>query len=323
MRKILSRVLCLGLLAGVVLSAACKLYNLERKLYPEYADFLSKVRYIITREERKIFLELPDSEKPKCIDEFWERRDPTPDTPDNEFKIEYFNRIELATKHFVGEGIPGWLTDRGRIYILFGPPTDRITQPMGVDVSTRCGEIWYYGNFPVVFSDPTCTGQYRLVTYDLTGLPDINLMYMHELNLAQAEAQKTFKEEKRLFDFNADLKLTAQTAQKIEGVVVLDISYGRIWFKSEGKKMRTTLEVVLELRDTKKELVWDYKASYDVSLDESELAEKGGKTYIIEIPVSIVDGQKIERLGQGKSLLDVSLTNKTGNEVSKKALEFK
>ena len=85
MRKALSGIFCLGLLAGIALSAACKLYNLERKLSPEYADFLSKVRYIITREERKIFLELPDSEKPKSIEEFWQRRDPTPDTPDNEF----------------------------------------------------------------------------------------------------------------------------------------------------------------------------------------------------------------------------------------------
>ena len=312
----------LGLLTIILLSASCKLYNLEKKLSPSNADFLSKVRYIITREERKIFLELPDSGKPKFIEEFWARRDPDPDTEENEFKIEYFNRIELATKQFVGEGMPGWLTDRGRIYILFGPPTDRVTNPMG-DVYARCSEIWYYGNFPVVFSDPSCTGSYKLVSYDLTGLRDINLMYMQELNLAQGAAQKTFKQEKRLFDFNADLKLTAQDEQKIEGVVSLDVRYGRIWFKSEGKKMVTTLEVQLELRDSKKELIWDYKSARDVVLDESELAEKGGKSFVMEIPFSILDGQKVEKIRQGKSLLNVTLTNKTGNEVLTKALEFK
>lgn len=313
----------LGLLAMIVLSASCKLYNLEKKLSPANADFLSKVRYIITREERKIFLELPDSGKPKFIEEFWARRDPDPDTEENEFKIEYFNRIELATKQFAGEGMPGWLTDRGRIYILFGPPTDKVTNPMASDPYTRCWEIWYYGNFPVEFSDSSCTGSYKLVSYDLTGLRDINLMYMHELNLAQGEAQKTFKQEKRLFDFNAGLKLTAQDGQKIEGVVNLDVRYGRIWFKSEGKKMVTTLEVQLELRDSKKELVWDFKSAHEVVLDESELAEKGGKSFIIEIPFSIADGQKVEQIRQGKSLLYVTLTNKTGNEVLTKALEFK
>lgn len=323
MSKTVSKIMFLSFLAAIVLSSSCKLYNLEQKLSPENADFLSKVRFIVTREERKIFLELPDAEKPKFIEDFWKRRDPDPDTEENEFKIEYFNRIELATKQFASEGIPGWLTDRGRIYILFGPPTDKTSQPMAGDPSTRCIEIWYYGNFPVIFSDPSCTGSYKLVTYDLSGLRDINLMYMHELNLAQGEAQKTFKEEKRLFDFNAGLRLKAQDEQKIEGVVGLDVPYGRIWFKSEGKKMTTALEVSLELRDSKKELVWDHKSAHNVVLDESELAEKGGKSFVIEIPFSIVDGQKVEQIRQGKSLMYVTLTNKTGNEVLTKALEFK
>jgi len=323
MSKAISKIIFLGLLAIVVLSAACRLYNLERKLSPENADFLSKVRYIVTREERKIFLELPDPDKPKFIEDFWKRRDPDPDTEENEFKMEYFNRIELATKQFASEGIPGWLTDRGRIYILFGPPTDKTSQPMSGDPYTRCMEIWYYGNFPVMFSDPTCTGSYKLVTYDLSGLRDINLIYMHELNLAQGEAQKTFREEKRLFDFDASLRLTAQNEQKIEGVVALGVPYGRIWFKSEGKKMTTALEVLMELRDSKKELVWDHKSAHSVVLDESELADKGGKSFIVEIPLSIVGSQKVQQIRQGKSLLYITLTNKTGNEILTKVLEFK
>jgi hypothetical protein len=65
-------------LSSLVFSfSSCRLYNLERKLAPEYADFLSKVRYIITREEEKTFVQLPDMEKPKFIEEFWQRRNPT------------------------------------------------------------------------------------------------------------------------------------------------------------------------------------------------------------------------------------------------------
>jgi hypothetical protein len=60
-----------------------------------------------------------------------------------------------------------------------------------------------------------------------------------------------------------------------------------------------------------------------VTLDESELAEKGGKSFVVEIPLSIVGSQKIAQIRQGKSLLNVTLTNKTGNEVLTKALEFK
>jgi GWxTD domain-containing protein len=287
------------------------------------ADFLSKVRYIITREERKTFLDVPDSGKPQFIEEFWKRRDPDPDTEENEFKIEYFNRIERATQLFMGEGMPGWLTDRGRIYVLFGPPMDRITQPMSGDAYSRCQEVWYYGNFPVVFIDQTCTGTYKLVTYELSGLRDINLMYMHELNTAQAGAQKTFKEEKVLFNFEVSLKIKLREPERIEGVVVLEVLYERIWYKSEGKRLWTTLQAVLELKDAGKNTIWQHKADYDVNLDEAELEQKAGKKYTIEIPVVIQDEEKIKGLGQGQSLLYITLINLTGHETQKKTMEFK
>ena len=132
----------------VFFSSSCRLYKLERKLDPANAEFLSKVRHIITSKERKIFLELPDSEKEQFIEEFWKRRDPDSDTEENEFKMEYLNRVEKTSKLFGSEPKPGWLTDRGRIFILFGPPTERITYPMGGDPYGRCREVWLYGAFP-------------------------------------------------------------------------------------------------------------------------------------------------------------------------------
>lgn len=324
MRRRLSTGFLLTLLAGLTLMAACRLYNLERNLNPVNADFLNKVRYIITSEERKTFLELPDSEKPQFIEDFWKRRDPDPTTEENEFKMEYFNRIEHATEAFIGEGLPGWLTDRGRIYILFGPPTDRITQPMGADAYSRCQEIWYYGNFPVVFIDQTCTGNYKLVTYELSELRDLNLLYMHELNMAQADAQKgSLIEEKKLFDFSASARVTVREAGRLEGTVTLEIPYERIWYKSEGKKLWTTLEVVLVLQDAKKATVWQYKNTYDISLDEAELVERTGKKYVVEIPVAIQDEEKLARLAQGKAVVHITLINKTGNEILRKAIDFR
>lgn len=324
----LSRVSALMILAAASLAAGCRLYNLERKLAPVYDDFLSKTRYITTRQERRAFLLLPDAEKPVYIEEFWRRRDPDPDTPENEFKIEYFNRIEQADRLFIGEGMPGWLSDRGRIYVLFGPPMDRITQPMGTDAYNRCQEVWYYGNFPVVFLDQMCTGTYKLVTYDLSALPDINMMYMQELSKAQADAQRvslagTSLAGKRPVDFEAVLKITARDGEKVEGVVVIEILYEKIWYRSEGKKLRTKFEAALEVRDSEKAVVWSHKQDFEVSLDETELARMTGKPFVMEIPVAIRDAAAVGRIDRGPALLSITVINTAGNEVLLKTLPFK
>ncbi len=308
---IFGSMLLLGLLSLSFLSS-CRLYNLERKLSPEYADFLSKVRYIITSQERKIFLELPDTEKQAFIDEFWKRRDPDPDTEENEFKIEYFNRIEKADEMFRGEGRPGWLTDRGRIYVLFGPPTDRITYPMGSS-GQNCQEIWYYGNFPVIFVDETCTGHYVLVT--------LNLEHLHELNMAQARMQRTFPKEKEFLDFNFSLKKNLVTSERVEGVFALEIPYESIWFSSEGNELKTTLDISLELRAASGQLVWEHKESYPLLMTEEELKAKRKKDYRLEIPFVLTEG--LERLRQEKGRVQVILHNRTGGEEVRKTFEFK
>ncbi len=119
----------IGVIFVIVLAGSCHYYNLEQQLSSDHAEFINKVRYIITKKENRLFLELPDTEKDKFIQEFWKKRDPYPTTEENEFKIEYHNRIEQANELFISEGRPGWVTDRGQIYILFGPPMDRITYP--------------------------------------------------------------------------------------------------------------------------------------------------------------------------------------------------
>jgi GWxTD domain-containing protein len=306
----------------IFFSSSCRLYRMERKLDPMNAEFLSKVRYIITRKERKIFLELPDSEKEAFREEFWKIRDPDPETEENEFKMEYFNRIETADDLFVSEGRPGWLTDRGRIYVLFGPPFERITYPMGSNPESRCSEIWYYGDFPVVFVDSTCTGQYELVTYNLTGLRDLNLMYMHEFSRAQDRAQQTIVEkEKIFFDFNWRLNKNIVDENKAEGIIVIEIPYEVIWFNAEGDMLKTVLDVRLELKDFEGQLIWEYEAAYEVAVKDDELTEKKGVKYKIEIP--FVFSEELNRLRLGKNLLHAVIKNTTGNEEAKKVMEFK
>ena len=89
------------------------------------------VVWIITDEERAAFKQLSnDEERENFIESFWQRRDPTPDTAENEFKEEHYRRIAYANEHFPA-GIPGWKTDRGRIYIVFGPADEIESHPSG------------------------------------------------------------------------------------------------------------------------------------------------------------------------------------------------
>ncbi len=99
------------------------------KTYRKWLD--EDVRWIITDEERSAFMQLSnDEERDQFIEAFWQRRDPTPDTDENEFKEEHYRRIAYANEHFAA-GIPGWKTDRGRIYIVFGPADEIDSHPSG------------------------------------------------------------------------------------------------------------------------------------------------------------------------------------------------
>ena len=99
---------------------------------PEDSKWLNEdVRWIITDEERKAFKQLSiEEEREKFIEAFWDRRNPNPDSEDNEFKDEHYRRIEYANEHYAA-GMPGWLTDRGRIYIVYGPPDEIESHPSG------------------------------------------------------------------------------------------------------------------------------------------------------------------------------------------------
>jgi GWxTD domain-containing protein len=105
---------------------------LKQELSKPYKKWLDEdVVYIITDEERSAFKQLSnDEERDNFIEAFWQRRDPTPDTEENEFKEEHYQRIAYANEHFAA-GVPGWKTDRGRIYIVFGKPDEIDSHPSG------------------------------------------------------------------------------------------------------------------------------------------------------------------------------------------------
>jgi GWxTD domain-containing protein len=155
--------------------------KLEKELAGPYKKWLNEdVAYIITDEERQAFKRLnTDEEREQFIEQFWLRRDPTPDTVENEFKEEHYRRIAYANERFAS-GIPGWKTDRGRIYITFGPPDEIESHPSGGTyerpyeegggtTSTYPFEKWRYryiegigSDINLEFVDPTMTGEYHL-----------------------------------------------------------------------------------------------------------------------------------------------------------------
>jgi GWxTD domain-containing protein len=152
-----------------------------------YKKWLNEdVAYIITDEERKAFkAATSDEEREQFITQFWQRRDPTPGTPENEFKAEHYRRIAYANEQYATSSIPslpGWKTDRGRIYITFGPPDEiedhssggvyvRPAEEGGGTTSTFPFQQWRYrhidsigDNIVIEFVDPTYTKEFRMTS---------------------------------------------------------------------------------------------------------------------------------------------------------------
>ncbi len=136
--------------------------------------------YLINEQEKEVFLKLStDDERDAFIEQFWRRRDADHSTAENEFKEEHYRRIAYANEHF-HSGEPGWKTDRGEIYIKFGPPDGRDSSPSGGRYARRLDEgggttnvypfeRWRYNyiegigpNVEIEFVDPSGTGEYRL-----------------------------------------------------------------------------------------------------------------------------------------------------------------
>ncbi len=136
-------------------------------LDPESQAFYETARLIMTKVEIRIFNHLPDAEsRAEFVQEFWEKRDPDRSTEGNEFKEEFDRRVDYADRRFM-EGIPGWKTDRGRMYIYFGPPDKIDRYPVLGDPEVKGMVIWYYYRygFALRFLDEDGTGMYTLDPY--------------------------------------------------------------------------------------------------------------------------------------------------------------
>lgn len=179
---------------------------LRQELKGTYKTWLNQeVSYIISDQERKAFLSLSnDEERDAFIEAFWQRRNPNPDSPENEFREEHYRRIQYANDHFAA-GKPGWKTDRGRIYIMWGKPDDidahpsggtyeRTPEEGGGTTTTFPFEVWHYRylegigeNIDIEFVDTCQCGDYHF-TIDrsekdaLLHVPGAGLTQWEEMN---------------------------------------------------------------------------------------------------------------------------------------------
>jgi len=269
------------LLAAAIVASGCATARLERKLDPDSRVFLSKVRYLITPDERRAFLNVPASERPAFMAEFWRTRDPDPDTEENELKTQYFQRIEEANRLFSGGGSPGWLQDRGRIYILLGPPSDRETYPRGVSFYGVPAEIWHYGFFPIVFLDEAWTGDYKLDPGSPYQLAEI------------MQTQMAVKPRPETDPAGLAFDLTVAAKGPNELALRLEVPYTRIWMNPEGNTLKTVLTVTVALEDEAGGRILEESSEHPLALTDAELEKLAGRSLAVERTVGLKPGARL------------------------------
>ncbi len=260
-------------------------------LDPESEAFYEYARLIMTGEEKDIFTHLADpATRKEFIEEFWSKRDPDPSTEENEFKTEFYDRIEYANKRF-NEGLPGWKTDRGRIYIYMGPPDKFEEFFTHQDPDVRGPILWWiYYNYElgIEFVDAHNNGSYKIRQYDGNFFEALD-----NFKMGQVPVQKG---EKRKF---ANFKLDYVKATN-EIIITLPVEVFN--FKDEAGKLRADLEFQFFL----------YRR------DGTKLAESKEERQFVETEAAVLELKDIVftfsyPLEAGDYYLDVVIVGKDGS----------
>jgi GWxTD domain-containing protein len=187
--------------------------DLKQELRGDFKTWLDEdVRWIITDTEHQAFMHLTnDEEREQFIENFWQRRNPSPDSPENEYRDEIYARIAYADEHFAA-GKPGWMTDRGHVYIAYGKPDeidahpsggsyDRPMDEGGGNTVTFPFEVWHYryiegigDNIDLEFVDTCQCGDYH---YTIDRSEKDALLHVPNAGLTQAEESGQAKKEDR------------------------------------------------------------------------------------------------------------------------------
>lgn len=278
---------------------SCASLDVKKTLEPENKEFLSKVRYIITKKERRAFLLLPSEERKAFVEEFWKMRDPDPFTEINEFKEMHFERIKMANILFTTSGVPGWLQDRGRAYILLGPPKHRLTSPGYYD---RWSERWFYKDFQIDFVFGTIMGVFELDTRSISNLTK----FVYE----QSKGIPKIKMEKTRFDY--ELEIFKENKEDI--AILVKVPFTNIWLKESEGTLETLFKVSLWIEEEKGEkVIWEHKNDFPLSIKKSNFRNSQDKNYVMRIPA---------KLHPGIYILTILVENSVGEAKVQKKIRF-
>ena len=312
-RNFLWGLLCVGLGLSLVSCSMGPSLDMD----PDSRDFFEYARIIMTKQERDIFRHLPDPESRRSfIEEFWEKRDPDLSTDYNEFQEEFYRRIDYANERFI-EGIPGWKTDRGRIFIYFGEPDQVQAQPV---ISSRDSALagyhgyilWQYYRyaFAVMFVDKRGDSVYTFdpvvgVLGEGGGIVGDFFRAVERAQFGLPPRERGFKRKFLDFDFKFDqgtksfnLSIPAQTVTFVseEGLLKADFKFEFYFYKKkspqtysfeESRLFEETEEETVRLRDL------------DFSFSFPELSP--GKYYV---DVVIIGGSDI---GKARKIFDINI----------------
>jgi GWxTD domain-containing protein len=263
-----------------------KLKKTLKELDTPYKQWLNEdVIYIISPEERQAFLQLAtNEEREQFIEQFWLRRSSNPDLPDNDFKEEHYRRIAYANEHFAS-GIPGWKTDRGRMYIMWGPADeveshpsggtyDRPMEEGGGSTTTYPWETWRYRYMEGIgenviweFVDPSGSGEYHL-TMDpsekdaLLHVPGAGLSLLESMGMASKTDRfsrsdgtnlpttlggtpSSMDEFNRLEQYSKAFKPPAVKYKDLEAIVTARIVRDQVHFVYRTDYLKVTNDTVL------------------------------------------------------------------------------
>ena len=263
-----------------------KMRKTLKELDTPYKQWLNEdVIYIISPEERQAFLQLDtNEEREQFIEQFWLRRSSNPDLPENDFKEEHYRRIAYANEHFAS-GVPGWKTDRGRMYIMWGPADeveshpsggtyDRPMEEGGGSTTTYPWETWRYRYMEGIgenviweFVDPSGSGEYHL-TMDpsekdaLLHVPGAGLSLLESMGMASKTDRFTrsdgtnlpstlggtpssMDEFNRLEQYSKAFKPPAVKYKDLEAIVTARIVRDQVHFTYRTDYLKVTNDTVL------------------------------------------------------------------------------
>src|SRR3989449_807367 len=263
-----------------------KMRRALKELDSAYRQWLTEdVTYIISPDERNAFLQLDtNEEREQFIEQFWLRRSSNPDLPENDFKEEHYRRIAYANEHYAS-GIPGWKTDRGRMYIMWGPPDeieshptggtyDRPMEEGGGSTSTYPWETWRWRylegigeNIILEFVDPSGSGEYHL-TMDpsekdaLLHVPGAGLSLLESMGMASKTDRFTrsdgtnlpknlggesasMNEFNRLEQYSKAFRPPAVKYKDLEAIVTARIVRDQVHFAYRTDYLKVTNDTVL------------------------------------------------------------------------------